>query len=136
MRRATVIVVFLSAVTAGQTIDKPVSISADALKPVPMSIASENRILKAEHSRDEVLKQEADLRDQFNQLQNASKQLQEKYADLQKKDSAVSKDVDEQIEAAWKESGLDKSKYSADVAGFVFNPKTEPKTEAKAAEKK
>ncbi len=109
----------------------------DSPKSIPMSIASENKILKAEHARDEILKQEADVRDKFNQLQIAGKQLQDQFADLQKKDTESSKAVEDAIETAWKESGLDKAEYAADVAGFQFTPKPPEKTaEAKAVEKK
>jgi len=100
-----------------------------APQPVPMSMTAENAILKAEHALDAVQKQEADVRDRFNQLQNAGKQLQDQFADLQKKETDANKKVDEAIEAAWKESGLDKSKYSADTASFKFNPKP-PETKA------
>ena len=110
--------------------------AADAPKSIPAPLATENKILKAEHAYDEVLKQEADIRDKFNQLQTAGEQLKTSYQDLQKKDAAAKKAVDDEIEAAWKESGLDKSKYQFDAANFTFTPKVEAKTEAKAQEKK
>ena len=106
--------------------DKP----ADKPGPVPMSREAENRILKAEHAHDQIAKQQADVNLRMQQLQTQAQQqwegLQKQANELAPKETATSKAVDEAIEQAWKESGLDKAKYDADAADFTFKPKAAP----------
>lgn len=130
MKQIVIAVVLLSAALV-------LSRAEDTPKPITASVAIENRILKAEHVRDEILKQKADVLEKGHQIQDMSKKLQEQWDDLNKKDATASKSVDEEIEAAWKESGLDKSKYTFDPANFTFSLKPpDQKAEAKLPEKK
>jgi hypothetical protein len=119
--RITVIAFLLFAVlTFAQ--DKPANVSA--------SRDAENRILKAEHAHDQVAKEQASVNLQMQTLQvNAKAQwdtLQKQQTDLDTKEKATSKEVDAAIEEAWKESGLDKSKYDFDAADFTYKPKAPP----------
>jgi hypothetical protein len=102
---------------------------------IPASPAVENQILKAEHAHDQIVKKQTDVN---VQLQNLSIQAQKIQDGLQKQaqelgpqEKSTAAAVDAAIEQAWKESGLDKSKYDFDPADFVFKPKAAPAPTAK-----
>ena len=99
--------------------DKPANVSA--------SRDAENRILKAEHAHDLITKQQSDVNLQMQQLQVQAQQrwdtLDKQAKELTPKEQATSKEIDAAIEQAWKETGLDKTKYDFDAADFTFKPK-------------
>jgi outer membrane protein OmpA-like peptidoglycan-associated protein len=110
-------------------------LSQDKPKPVTASMETENKILKAENALDKVTQAEQAINTQFMELQSKAKQLQEQFTQEQAKEAPARKAVDEAIEAAWKESGLDKSKFDFDAADFTFKPKAEQKAKADAPKK-
>jgi hypothetical protein len=114
--------------------EKPKPVVTEKLQPVPMSREAENRILKAEHAHDQIARQETELNLQMQQLQlqaqNQWNALDAKAKELGPKEVSTSKDIEAAIEQAWKESGLDKTKYDVDAADFTFKPKL-PAAQAK-----
>lgn len=85
-----------------------------------VSIATENKILKAEHDFDQadILKQQLN-----NQYQQIVKAYQE--ADKKSKDAQVA--IEAATEEAWKESKLSKDEYTFDPANFTFVSKAPKK---------
>jgi len=112
---------------------KPVVVT-EKLQPVPASRDAENKILKAEHAHDVIAKQQTETSLQMQRLQTQAQQqwdaLDKQAKELGPKEVATAKDIEAAIEAAWKESGLDKAKYDFDAADFVFKPKP-PAAQAK-----
>lgn len=94
---------------------------ADPPKQIHISMELENKILKAEHDKDQadLMKQKAETN--FAQMQQ---QLKAVWDDSEKKSQKADKEVNDAIEQAWKESGLSKDEYLYNPASFVFEPKT------------
>ncbi len=111
-------ILLFAAVMIAQT--KP---ATDTAKPVSASIATQNKILRAQHELDAIQNKEKDSNVQFLQLQQQAQTLQQGYGQMQTQEAQLKKAVDAAIEDAWKESGLDKSKYDFDQANLTFTPK-------------
>ena len=103
------------------------ALAADAPKSIPFSLSSENKILKAEHELDGVKTKEAQMQMEYRGLQDRVKTLQDDFTKTLEEEKKAGKAVEDAVEGAWKESGLDKSKYDADTADFTFKPKPEGK---------
>src|SRR5579864_8945811 len=85
--------------------------SQDKPKSVPMSMATENKILKAENKLNEVTQAEQAINMQFMDLQTKAQALQKQYTEEQAKEKPAREAVDAAQAEAWKESGLDKNVY-------------------------
>ena len=101
-------------------------------KPVTMSTAVENKILKAENNLAKITSAEQAINVQYMDLQSKMQQLQKQFTDQQAQEKPAREAVDAAQEAAWKDAGLDKSRYDADWADFTFKPKVQAKAEAPA----
>jgi hypothetical protein len=101
-------------------------------KPVTMSLAAENKILKAENNLAKITSAEQAINVQYMDLQNKASALQKQFTEEQAKEAPARKAVDDAQADAWKESGLDKAKFDADWADFTFKPKVQAKAEAPA----
>ena len=99
---------------------------ATAPKPVAASADAQNRILKAEHSKDQ-----AEVRKQADESKFL--QLQKDYADADGQSKLADREVAAAIEAAWQDSKLSKDEYTFDPADFIFQPK--PKAAAPVVKK-
>jgi hypothetical protein len=101
--------------------DKP---KADAPKPIAMSQASQNKILKAEHEYDTIIAGEQQLQIQYAQCTPERMQaLQTNFTAIDAKKDPAAKAVSAAIEDAWKDSGLSKTEYDIDPANFSFTKK-------------
>jgi len=95
-----------------------------------MSMATENKILKAENALSAVTSAEQAINVQFMDLQTKAQALQKQYTEIQAKEKPARDAVDAAQAEAWKESGLDKATFDADWADFTFKPKIEQKAKA------
>lgn len=120
-------------------------------KPSPVDEATQNKILKANHAHDQALAKLADIKDRWSRAQDQSRQAQEQAQKvlaqqqsalnseaeaLQPQLAKTQKDLDEEIDAAYKAAKLDKTKYSFNLETFVFSPLTSPAPPTPSPEKK
>lgn len=110
-----------------------------AVAPIPSSVSlqasaeSQNKILRAEHSLDQLKNDENDIANQFQTLQREAEQLTARYKADKEKESGLNAAVNEAIEQAWKTSGFSKDKYSFDPANFTFAQRPASKAPEKVA---
>lgn len=88
-------------------------------EPKKVSLVVQNKILVAEHKFDQATTTKLQAEAQFQELKAI-------YANADKQAQVASKEVNEAIEEAWKESGLDRNKYTFDPANFTFPLKPKP----------
>lgn len=130
------LVLFACALSLAQ--QKPVASVVPASAPAPIasplsvqaSAESENAILKAEHSLDQIKSDESELASQFDKLQRQAEQLTARYKADKDKEPSLTAAVNDAVESAWKASGLPKDKYSFDPTNFTFAKKPEAKAPA------
>lgn len=96
--------------------EKLTPIKSESPKPVVMSQAMQNKLLKAEHEYDVIIAGEQQI-----QLQASS--LQTNFNALEAKKDPAAKAVNVALDEAWKESGLSKDDYTLDPASFTFAKK-------------
>lgn len=128
MKRVALLTAFWIALSGIATSQAKPETKPAAPAPIAVSMTSENRILKAEHDLDVIQDKMKDMIVQYDQIQKQLDDLKVQYQAEQGKEATAKKAVDDAIEAAWKDSGLDKAKYDFDAAGFKFvEKKIEPK---------
>lgn len=118
----TITLVLMAALAAAAQIPAP-----QKPQPVQASQASELAILKAENALYKITSKEKDLTVEYAKSVQEQRNLNDQYGQVAATQPAAEKAVNEAIEQAWKDSGLDKTKYDFDPAKFLFTPKPEPK---------
>jgi hypothetical protein len=105
-----------------------------------VSVATENQILRAEHTHDLAVTAQTNAQMSLTQLQAQYEAYLKKFtdaktqADAEEKKGAVA--VNDAIANAWKEAGLDKTNYDFDAADFTFKPKAKTTAPATPVVKK
>jgi hypothetical protein len=122
MKNYVFAVLFVALCAFGQ--DKSKTTAPPVLKPVVLSIASENTLLKAENDLGVIRNAELDIQNKFYKISQQATDLKKQYKEVAAKELQAQKNVENAIEAAWKESGLDKANYDFAVDTFTFVPKT------------
>jgi len=112
------------------------SYADDKPKAVTPSDAALNKILKAQHSLDDVQNQLTSLQARSVELQNQWTQMQQQYSSLQSQQVDKKKAYDEAVDEAFKAADVDKAKYDWNKQTYQFDPKASPAPPTTAPEKK
>ena len=100
---------------------------AEDPKPVPLTEAQQNRVLKKQAALDDLQKQAKDLEIQASQMQAKFAAMQNQFNDLSRGSiPAAQKDLDDTEVAILAEHKLDKEKFQVDVKTLAIVAKAKP----------
>lgn len=105
-------------------------------KPSPVDEATQNKILKLQHVKDQAESKMAGIQTQWSQIQTQARELQDQAKAAQQQIADAQKAYDAEVDAAYKSAKLDKDKYSFDAEKMVFSPKPSPAPPTPSPEKK
>lgn len=104
----------------------PPAPAAEPLKPVPVPDASQLKVLKAQHTLDDIVTQMKDLEQQFTTLRNQATAVNDAYGKLIPQKAEAEKLRDGEITAAMEAIKVDKSKFDYDIKTGTAVPKSSP----------
>lgn len=103
--------------------------AAYAQSPTPIPVSNKDtkiKILEAKVADDEAAAHIKDLESQYTQAQAMIQRISAEYPTAKAQSDQVHKKLADEVDAAYKEAGYDKTKYDFDLKSTAFLPKPVP----------